>query len=558
MKRIGSKRLFILLLVLWFFINLLQAIYTEINEDEAYYFLYGKYLDWGYFDHPPLVGLIVHISSWFFDGNLGVRFVTVLLQVFTLILTWLLIDKSERDNRRSVLCFFVIAGASVLFNVYGFTTTPDVPLLFFTALFLLVYKKFLDTQTWPFTLLMVIAMAGLVYSKYQGVLVIGFVVLFNIRLLLNPRFLIASGLALTLCMPHFYWQFAHEFPSFKYHLVSRANSFKWSYFLEFLLNQLAAFNPFVLGAVLYVIIRYRPVQKFEKAQYFIIIGLITFFWLSTFRGRTQPQWTVAASIPIIVLLHKKTLIDDNLRRYVQKFIGASLLLVLVARVILVTDLLPAKLKLHSKKAQYVAIEKLAKNKPVIFAGSYQNPSLYTFFSGKPATVVSELKRRKTQFDIWHFEQNWHNDAVFVAGKFVGKSKAYEVDGQVIDGFFADSFQTTAQLKINYNFEKDSLRKGDVMILDISIDNPTQNDINLTHPEFPATIQVLLIKDQRDFYQANGNTVKNITLIKSHDKLADTIKFTVPDLPKGDYKLGIGYRTIFGPALNSDTKNVTLF
>src|SRR5215831_17976091 len=127
-----KKGPFILLLATWLLLNFLQAIYTEINPDEAYYFLYGKHLDWGYYDHPPMVALIARISSLFFNGNLGVRFITVLLQIPTLILIWLQLDKKEFSDNRSVLFFFIISASLVLFGAYGFTTTPDAPLLFFT------------------------------------------------------------------------------------------------------------------------------------------------------------------------------------------------------------------------------------------------------------------------------------------------------------------------------------------------------------------------------------------------------------------------------------------
>src|SRR6478735_4081876 len=95
----NKKGLFFLLLASWLLLNLLQAIYTEVNSDEAYYFLYGKHLDWGYYDHPPMVALMAHISSWFFNGNLGLRFITVLLQIPTLILIWLQLDKKDINDK---------------------------------------------------------------------------------------------------------------------------------------------------------------------------------------------------------------------------------------------------------------------------------------------------------------------------------------------------------------------------------------------------------------------------------------------------------------------------
>ena len=65
-------------ILVWFVINLLQGVFTEINEDEAYYAIYGEHLAWGYYDHPPMVGLMAFLSSILFSGTLGVRFFTVI------------------------------------------------------------------------------------------------------------------------------------------------------------------------------------------------------------------------------------------------------------------------------------------------------------------------------------------------------------------------------------------------------------------------------------------------------------------------------------------------
>ena len=132
-KGFSAQKCFLILSVCWFIIHLLQAIFTEINADEAYYFLYGKYPAWGYFDHPPMVALLSCISAFFFKGNLGARFLTVLIQIPTLWLIWLQLDKKENKSTKDVLVFFIIAASMVMFAVCGFTATPDAPLLFFTA-----------------------------------------------------------------------------------------------------------------------------------------------------------------------------------------------------------------------------------------------------------------------------------------------------------------------------------------------------------------------------------------------------------------------------------------
>ena len=79
-----------------------------------------------------------------------------------------------------------------MFSAYGFFTTPDAPLLFFTAFFLYSYKNYLADQNWKSVVFLSLSMAGLVYSKYQAVLVIGFVVISNIKLLKSYKFWIAG------------------------------------------------------------------------------------------------------------------------------------------------------------------------------------------------------------------------------------------------------------------------------------------------------------------------------------------------------------------------------
>ena len=160
------KALIIAFLSAWFIVNLIQAACTEVIGDEAYYWLYSKYPAWGYFDHPPMVAFLVKISSFFFRGNLGIRFMTVLLQSFTILLTWKIIDENTPDLNK-VYSFIIIICSLCVFSLYGFITTPDAPLLFFTAFFLLYYRKFLYDQSWNNTLMLSVGIAGLLYSKYH-------------------------------------------------------------------------------------------------------------------------------------------------------------------------------------------------------------------------------------------------------------------------------------------------------------------------------------------------------------------------------------------------------
>ena len=161
-----------------------------------------------------------------------------------------------------VYTFFIVSGSIFMFSGYGVITAPDAPLLFFTALFLFSYKRFLVSQQWSVTLLLAVSMAALVYSKYHAVLVIAFAVMSNLILLKRRRFWIAGILALIVTLPHFYWQFSHEFPSLQYHLAYRLENFKVKHVLEYLPNQMALMNPFTLGAAAFVVIKFEPSDQF--------------------------------------------------------------------------------------------------------------------------------------------------------------------------------------------------------------------------------------------------------------------------------------------------------
>jgi 4-amino-4-deoxy-L-arabinose transferase-like glycosyltransferase len=404
----------LLLLVAWFGINLLQAIFTEIHEDEAYYAFWGEYLAWGYYDHPPMVALLNYLSALLFNGNLSVRFFTVLLQIFTLILVWKLLEEKEPTTKK-VLLFFVLPASMIMFSAYGFFTTADAPLLLFSALFLWIYQRFLKDESWTNTLLLGLSMAGMVYSKYHAVLVVGLIVLSNLKLLTRYKFWLTGIFMAILLVPHLLWQISEGFPGFQYHLSDRSHGFVWKYFLIYIPNQLVVFNPLVFGAIFYVLFKHKPKDSFEKGLYFLIFGFFIFFFLMAFRGHVEPHWTVVCSIPMIVLLYRYSLLDKKLLRFVKYGITPFVILIFVIRIILATEnKLSKQLHFSGKEAKYRTIEQIAGDRPVVFVGgSFQRPSLYHYFTKKETTVINA--NRLTQFDIWQFDQKWQNKDVFIYG-----------------------------------------------------------------------------------------------------------------------------------------------
>jgi hypothetical protein len=531
-------------LFIWFVINLLQGIFTEIQEDEAYYALYGEYLAWGYFDHPPMVGLMTFLSSIFFSGSLGVRFFTIIASCLSLFVIWKVADLDcfarglfesplpplkggdakrqsgievvepvEGPTSKHVFLFFTIACSIVLFNIYGFVTTPDASLILFSALFLLVYQRYLEQNTWPKALMMGAFMALMIYSKYHAFLLLGLIVLSNLKLLKDGKFYIACLVALALLVPHILWQVNADFPSFKYHLMQRSEPFRWSYFLEYLPNQLLIFNPFTFGAVVYVLIRYKnrvlippaPLKRgsseaqqtidevFERGLRFVLVGFFFFFWLMAFRGHVEPHWTIVCVIPAVVLVYRKSLIDEKLRKYTKFFILPSLLLVLAFRVFLLTPLAD-RFGYHGKEKYYKAIEQLAGDCPMVCRGSFQQPALYHYFTGKESSTLQSYYDRMTQYDLWQFDKEWIGKPVFVCGTVNGRSETYQVGDVEIEGFLTDNFSSANRLVTTFNITNAGSDKtpvfhhGDTIRVDFSIYNPCEVPIDFHHKDFGMVVK----------------------------------------------------------------------
>ena len=583
---------------IWFVLNLLQGIFTEIQEDEAYYALYGEHLAWGYFDHPPMVGLMTFLSSIFFSGTLGVRFFTIIASCLSLWVMWSIANKTafnyvecvafrqalrpaltqvpepvEGPTCKHVFLFFVLTCSIVMFNIYGFVTTPDASLILFSALFLLVYQHYLQDNTWKNALLMGLTMALMVYSKYHAFLLLGLIVLSNLKLLKDGKFWVACLLALTLLTPHILWQVNNGFPSFRYHLAGRNETFRWSYFLEYLPNQLLIFNPFTFGAVVYVLIKRNnpndpqdktslpPIDShhltnpswndmhgklvFERGLKFILIGFFFFFWLMAFRGHVEPHWTIVCVIPIAVLVYRKALVDEKLRKYTKFVILPSLLLVLTLRILLLTPLAD-RYGYHGKEKYYKAVEQVAGDRPMVYQGSFQQAALYHYFSGKESSPLQSYYDRMTQYDLWQFDKAWIGKPVFICGHVDGRSETYQVGDVEIEGFLTDDFSSANRLVTTFEITNAGSDKtpvyhyGDTIRVDFSIYNPCEAPIDFHHKDFGMVIKAHYLPGNAFSYCF----YKDIGIIESQTSYHGQFYTIVnEEIPLGEhlFNLGIGDR-----------------
>jgi undecaprenyl-diphosphatase len=125
-----NATLFVGVLIVW---RLYLSASLQLHPDEAYYWLWSRNLDLGYFDHPPLVAYCIWLTTLFSKSELWVRFSGTLVSLVLSGLIWHLALQLFKNVQ-------VAAGSVVLFNVLPLTTmglvviTPDTPVLLFWSM----------------------------------------------------------------------------------------------------------------------------------------------------------------------------------------------------------------------------------------------------------------------------------------------------------------------------------------------------------------------------------------------------------------------------------------
>jgi predicted membrane-bound dolichyl-phosphate-mannose-protein mannosyltransferase len=409
----NPNRLLLLLLAVWWVANLFQAAFMELHYDEAYYWMFSQKLDWGYFDHPPMTALLIRAGALFSDGELGVRLLTTLLQPIYLYLFWTLLRTPE-SRRREVVLYVLLCASVPMLQVYGFVATPDAPLMFFTALLLVVYRKFITSGRPVWTAMLGLSMGLLAYSKYHGALVVACIVLSNISLLRNRRFYAAVLVAFVVILPHLYWQYGHDWASFRYHLMDRNKTFRASYVTEYLLNTLGCYNPLLVPLAVYALVKGRIKHALGRPMVYLAVGFFFFFLLSTLRGYVQPQWTLPVAYSMVFALYLYAVKNVRVGRYLMRVGYVSVGLLLVVRLAVMTGALSfTNLVFFNNKARYQAIAQASEGAPTLFSSSYKTPSMYAFYTRRPCDSQRTLHGRKSQYTLWSLDEQFRGQRVMV-------------------------------------------------------------------------------------------------------------------------------------------------
>lgn len=483
MKNLEKKHYYII--GIWLAVNLLQAIITGLHSDESYYWMYSQNLAWGYFDHPPMVALFIYLGHLILPGEIGVRLVFILLSTVTFAL---ILNELNEKKDLFFVALFMFSFPLIHTHIAGFMALPDAPLLFFTLLFLIAYRKFLEQPNWKISILLAVIIAAMIYSKYHAFVIIGLTLLSNLKLFKSKYFYGIILLTLLLLAPHLYWQYANDFPTFKYHLIERAKPFRLKYVFPYLTGQLAIAGPLTGVLVFWELSKFKIRNLFQRALIYNILGFYILFFIMSFKNRIEAHWT-AAIIPMLMMATYPLIVNDpKIKLWFKRLALPVIVLLFLFRLYIALDVIPnvghLKITFYNRKASALEIKKMAEGKKVAFFDNYAAASNYVFYTGDSVVLLSTPTYRFCQYDLWNDEKYGEGSTLFaVQSKHLNPPHLQRmVTGEMKGYIIVDKFQSLNPLKIKLN---KTIEEGNQLVFQVALTNTGTHPVFTKHNSEPC-------------------------------------------------------------------------
>ncbi len=315
-QRLNYKRAFIALLVGTGLFRLFYIQWVELAPDEAYYFTWSRHLQWGYYDHPPMVGFLIRVFTVLAGpGEFGVRLGWVIIGA---LLTFLLYRMGKRMFGSEAAGFYaaLLLNISLLAATGAVIVTPDGPQGLFWALGVFSVYKAVDEErpAWWYATGLWLGLGLL--SKYTMILLVPCVFLFLISSPDGRKWLrrrepyLALVLGLIVFSPVIYWNGQNEWVSFRFQLAHGLEMKKapgWKSFGDFWAGQAGVLSPFLFLAILWAMGKSAWMGFRQKQRHFLLLfwtsaPVFLFFACTSLRSRVEANWPALAYFSAAVAL----------------------------------------------------------------------------------------------------------------------------------------------------------------------------------------------------------------------------------------------------------------
>jgi len=382
-----------------------------LMPQDAYYTYYSDDLALSYFDHPPMIAYMIK----FFTLILGKSVLTLhvadfIMTSFTLLFLYLFIKTflTTETTKRTVILLITAPFITIL----SINSTPDVPLLFFWSLTLLLTFNAVKGGRW-YCWFAAGIVAGLAFdSKYTAIfLPIGLSLFLLISKehrskLLSREFLMFVIAFLIAILPVVIWNIDNEFVSFRYQAAERAtqmSSFSFNplhfpgYFASQLLLALPLFFLSIFASGYLLIKRFFKGERIE--DYLLFAASFALPMLFVFTGISFIYWVkinwimpVYLSGAVLVALYLK----NNILIRWQTGFSVIFHIVLIAQLIW----MPVKVKSDDTWWGWEKLAQKVESLNVIFSdNSYKVSAVLNFYMADHIYAGNVIGKSAFQFAL---------------------------------------------------------------------------------------------------------------------------------------------------------------
>jgi len=382
-----------------------------ITADEAYFVLWGRAPDLGFYDHPPMIGWLLAPLVALSDADWVARIpITVLPALTALIVRAALLHWFDKDRDTADL-----AGLAVLLvplNVWGVLVTTDAPLIFFSVVSMVLFARAAQRDSLALFAASGAALGLAFLSKYFAVLLgLGYLA----WAIASPgaqrrwsRLLTAVAAAVPFGLVNLWWNLQACWCNVMFNAINRHEGAGWSALtpLLYLLSLAYLAAPLLWFA-------WRERAQFAasaKAPHVRVLALawlvplVVFALLSPVR-RIGLHWLLSF-IPALILTAALALDRARLEAIVRFFAWFGMAHAVIVGVAAALPLETWKSASFYSRITFPgrAQELLAKVEPqfpahVLAADSYASAALFAYYARKPVPVLGMGTSHARQDDI---------------------------------------------------------------------------------------------------------------------------------------------------------------
>jgi len=445
MERKGFKNDFWLVLAAFTALRIIAVFAMGLMPQDAYYTYYSDNLDLSYFDHPPMIAYMIKLFITLFGKSVfTLHIADFIVTSLTLWFLYLFIKPflSSQQTTRALTLLITAPFVTVL----SINSTPDVPLLFFWSLSLLLGFKAIKTDKW-YNWIFAGLFAGFAFdSKYTGIFLPAGMFLFLLlsneyrKKLLSFNFLFYTLTFIAAISPVVIWNIQNDFISFEYQSAQRATEmttfqFRPKLFAGYFGSQLFLALPVFLIAIF--IAGYKLIVSWFKrekiADYLLYSACFALPMLFLFTGISFIYWVkinwimpVYLSATVLTVLYLKS----------DKFIKWQTWLSVLFHIAIAVELIWMPVKVNSDDTWWgwdklvQKVESVKQKSPDYFIfsdNSYKVSAVLNFYMDEHVYAGNVVEKAAFQFalddsDLTHLRGR---DALYVTTDRVRRKRAGE-------------------------------------------------------------------------------------------------------------------------------------